>query len=419
MIKLIENNKDHVLLALICLLIGLIHLFYPMREAIIATGIVFLSVFVNTRFPILITLATTIIKVDYEGFSTIIVAYVTLVTIYILIREKKGIYSERIKKIFSMVCISILISYITGYQSLFISSLAMISYILQMYVLAVDKDKNIKGLILTTFIVSGFVVGFYTVYLLVSGQANFINRFRLVYGDGESGSQIKDLAVAMGVPIVFLIYYLMFKKSTLVTKVIIAISLFALLTVVILTYARGVLLAIIVASVFLIIKYLGKGIKPIHFVLLGIASVLLFRYINSMEIDSDQMMNGIETGSGRTDIWIYYIQRLVNGGPLRMLFGFGAGDIHRITEHSVYQGFYAHSAILDFLFSYGLVGFYFICRIILMTWNKLRITGNTFYSCLFILLVCMFFPHGLSSSTLFLFGLSMCINASFLDNNYE
>lgn len=130
-------------------------------------------------------------------------------------------------------------------------------------------------------------------------------------------------------------------------------------SLIILTAARGMIFAGIVAlSIQALlsknqIRTIWKLIPLVIFVSLFIFMNLNTDYLRISRIFDFQNRDEFNSLNGRTTAWNEYIELYIKGSFIRKLFGFGPGNGGRLVA----SGLYTHSTYLDFLISYGLIGF--------------------------------------------------------------
>jgi hypothetical protein len=97
---------------------------------------------------------------------------------------------------------------------------------------------------------------------------------------------------------------------------------------------------------------------------------------------------------GRLNIWSFYLEKLFDSGIHRILFGFGPGVSLRITEGTYLAGQYAHSSILDYVFTYGVCGGVIVINLITQALKRVKETKSILCGGLLVLCLLMFFPFG-------------------------
>lgn len=219
----------------------------------------------------------------------------------------------------------------------------------------------------------------------------------------------KDLSTVLGIAVYFVLGALISKdiKGFVPRTASIVLLLFLVVTTVF-TYARGVLLAMVVSISFVLLTMLKNRKFVVFFIIAAVA--VLFYYELPLQVDSERMFSNIEGGNGRTDIWMNFYEIMKSQGFMRVLLGCGTSGLTTLTL----RGTYAHSAILDYFFSFGILGLIFIIYLFFTITAALVKAKNWYYMGLLILTFFMFFPHGVHSDFQFLLSLGLCMGATCL-----
>mgnify|MGYP002521357327 CR=1 FL=1 len=219
----------------------------------------------------------------------------------------------------------------------------------------------------------------------------------------------KDLSTVLGVAIYLIFWWLVNKDiNGFINRSasIVLLLLFAVTTI--FTYSRGVLLAVVVSISFVLLTMLKNRGFVVFFIIAAVA--VLFYYELPLQVDSERMFSNIEGGNGRTDIWMNFYEIMKSQGFMRVLLGCGTSGLTTLTL----RGTYAHSAILDYFFSFGILGWIFIIYLFFTITAALVKAKNWYYMGLLILTFFMFFPHGVHSDFQFLLSLGLCMGATCL-----
>lgn len=324
------------------------------------------------------------------------VIMLALILLGFFLKNISMVYSLKKGILFIFGLMIIAISYLLGTESDINTAILMTICLFMVVVLLNNRSfltvDNI-GLCIWGYIVRGVTVLLYLLGQAISGDISF-NYGRLSYN-----GDVKLISVIVAIPIVLLLSVKLDKKrlySNFDFGKFGYIIVTAFSIVLLLTAARGVLLAVAVSLLgqFLLSKQKQKYI----FKILPIAILLIIFITNNLEnssfrlnriFDSDEFASG----NGRTEIWGTYINLILDQGIGRFLFGLGPGEISRISN----IGYYAHSTYLDFFFSYGILGF------IVMLISELTVLVKTLISkdlpmvALFLLSIIMYTTHGSSA----------------------
>ena len=183
------------------------------------------------------------------------------------------------------------------------------------------------------------------------------------------------------------------------------------------TYSRGVLIAVFLAVIVSVLpKFRYMSTKQI--ILLFVVVFVMVGFFSNAEIDTDFMLSGLSTGSGRTEIWSFFFDKMDEGGIFTYLFGFGPGDILRISSGTSYDGLYSHSTILDYIFSYGFFGFCLLLYMLLRSLSVAIKSRNSKILGLVILTIFVYSTHGNSANLNFhvLIGLAYSLSVFSIKN---
>lgn len=294
-----------------------------------------------------------------------------------------------------LFCVFAFISYLYGLE-LRIVALALFLFHLLFALYVAELVCNRDGAII---IISLIAVGVSMVlFVWTNPQVGNVLRYQ---------ENSKDLSTALAFPVYMMAWALINGKVKGFFKMVLALIFLALFIITILyTYSRGVLLALLASVFYLLIT---ANNKHRFAVLLSFIAVIVFvSYLQMVQIDYDKMFGHLEGGNGRTDIWLNFYNTMKSQGNMRIMFGCGPNSLQNLTR----AGTYAHSAILDYFFSYGIIGFSYILVVIVRTFVSLIKTKNKFFIGLMLLTMFMFIPHGTCDDLLFLSMLGMCIGGS-------
>ncbi len=287
-------------------------------------------------------------------------------------------------------------SYLLGVSpSLNIAILMLLCMSRVLLMLNTPLEDNM-GIVVMGFISLGVSTVMYFLVGLTRGL-NFISYRRLSF-EGD----IKTVAVSVSFALMIILFCRLERKSVFsnfgnIFIDIVLVSSFLL--IMLLTVARGAIIGISAGLlVFLLASRRGRFtfLIFIPIAIAVIAAASSFINMNNFFIKRLFLKDEITGFNGRTKIWGYYIRKIVNMGPLRILFGAGPGNISRIGT----TGRYAHSTFLDFFFSYGLAGFVtlVICEIRLLI--KTIKSGNPIALAITVSSIVIFISHGTAANLL-------------------
>ena len=183
----------------------------------------------------------------------------------------------------------------------------------------------------------------------------------LKYGRLSFFGDIKPIAFATFIPLFFILSSKLEGKrcfENIDSKILDAVLIAVYAAVIILTAARGMIFAGIIALGIqaLFSRNQVKAIWKLIPVILFVA-ILIFYTMASNDLRIARIFNfqssEFETLNGRTTAWKEYFEIFKEGNLLHKIVGFGPGDGGRLVS----SGLYTHSTYLDYLISYGVIGF--------------------------------------------------------------
>ena len=416
--SLIEGDLYKKLFVVIACIIMLYAHIFLQAESLVTVALIVGGLIVSVETSVCLYICSIILQIEYsELHSRLIPIYLVCILLYVLVKYN---IAKKLSKVFVLCLvfwICSVVSIIFGYKTVMVSSLFVMMQLLLILSVTYFCKKN-SSLFLIGFIVSGLCVFLYTIYLYITGNIAMFGA-SIVYGDGEEAGQVKSLAIAAAVPTYYYVYNLFYSKEGIIKKLLYGAIIIAGIIIIILTYSRGVLIALAVSSVLLVFYFFKDKYSFIKILITCVVCLVLYRVLLQVDINEDKMFGSIEGANGRTDIWAYFFSKMQDGGLMRILFGFGPGDSKRITEGSLYSDLYSHSAILDYFFLYGVCGLVFIGYFLWKTSRNLFRQKNVFALGLFVLTVLMFITHGTSSNVIFNSLLSICMGCSLKELQYK
>lgn len=395
-----KNKVKTIAIFLFAILEGVLIATENQYTSFVAIGVMLLSVLWDRKIAISNYIIINLLQLELSTIENVICIGVVGA---VMALDFLGSKQKEINKFTPATCLFIglvLFSYVSGIGSQLITIVLFVfRWILVLFIVKlVSKDKH------QIIFVSLFAVA---VSMLVIIWAN--PQDAIVYAYNENN---KDLSTVLSFPVYFLMWALFNGKiNGLLYKILSIVLLGLLLITTIYTYSRGVLLAEAVSILFLLFTFERK-----HKVLLLVSFILLaivFYRTVDLQINNERMFSHLEGGNGRTAIWLNFYEIMKSQGFDRILFGCGLNGLLFLSVNGVYS----HSAILDYFFSLGLLGLFFIFYVITNTAIILTRNKNWFYLGILILDVFMFIPHGTYDSFLFLILLGLCMGGSCTANN--
>lgn len=297
---------------------------------------------------------------NHSAMRVVYFLYV-IILITLFIRIKKGISKSFLFII--LFSISKLLYDMLSYPDS-VSDALEIAILLMFFVIYSSNncEKYRKYLILKKerifFVYCIYIIGIVVTVVIGTGISNTWNTFSL---QGPYGLA-HILAYEMFILLInsYLIYLIEKKKKWLVM-----IGMFGVL--IILTTARTVLLCILVAACYIIIR--KKGIKKFAYVIWAILVIIVvLRYTKLFNSVIEKTENAMQLGSAtsaRGLIWESSFNYFLEGGPSEMLFGRGIDELTRWNYSYINMKIQAHNDLLTVLTAFGILSLamYIACLI--------------------------------------------------------
>lgn len=292
--------------------------------------------------------------------------------------------------------------------SLFYEAFEMVSLILYIFKLVimiiiaqVVVDSNDK-LILHAVLLAAIIMTAITGYLYLIGDTSIYTEYtnRLTYN-----GNVKDLATAIVIPVIYVLDKLFDYKNQKNKAVIAFYGVVGgiCLAILLLTYARGVLIGLSIAVLTLVLIY-SKKVSFSRVVFFAIIAFLIVRLVGSLQLNSSVMFGSIEGGDGRTDIYRMFFDFMEKNGDATLIWGLGTTTPSSLPIRNPHSVLFAH------YFFFGIFGALFISYILGMVFRKLmryRISAP-FYFALFLQTVVMYSAHGTYSDPRFWLTIGLC-----------
>lgn len=248
------------------------------------------------------------------------------------------------------VIITIFISFSYGYQSQILPALLTLSNIL-IFVCLVLIYKTPKDYIslVDSFWYGSIILAGCTILSIISGGID--DGERLGFGDS-----VRTLANGMLFPLFFkTIDWIDGKNRSSLPSFLQNLFFVIFSTLLLLTLAKGAIFSLAISI--LLYAIINKKLNyKFTFAAVALVIVLVIIQIQGY-IDFSRFGERNADLNGRTLIWDFYFDHLARKGSSGFWFGFGPGNVQRIAPTEYLGQYYAHSTVLDFFFSYGLIGF--------------------------------------------------------------
>ena len=396
------RQRDALFLALYSFVLGIAYLFAEQQIPTLMVLFVLMGYFVDKLIPLCIYIMTTCVISEIPGSMLVITfSVVGLSSLKMLSKNKKAIYSNY-PLLFLYMIIVLAFSYFFSRNTNTVSTLNMVFALLTMFVIATMTTQHKGDVFFLSLLIAALLLLIIVSYQQFLGVATYSMLGKLQFAENS-----KALAYPLAVLVFFLFSMIIKKGSGLFIKQKIFIYLFLAwsLPIFLMTYSRGVTIALMAGVFFLLIKGFFKGNLLLNILTLVVAGLVTGYFIISADLDTEIYTSNIEGGNGRTEIWSFFLYQMLQEGCL--LYGFGSGSMRDVTVLEVYS----HSAILDYFFSYGILGLIFITGIVSISGYKLY-KEDVFYFSLFTMVFLMFSTHGTSSSILFSSLMGLCLGAA-------
>lgn len=328
-----------------------------------------------------------------------------------LLGDRKLKKSSKVKSLFVMVLLYAVAISLSSFFHLSVYFVTIVLYVFKLLLMVIIAQAVIEyddKLFLNAILLSAAIVSLITTYHFYAGDVNVYSetQSRLTYN-----GNIKDLATATVLPVLFFLDKLLNYKNckSKVELVLIMLLFIGSLSLLLLTYARGVLLGLTVATFCLILVHSTRQLSFSRILLytLGLFSVVFF--IENMELRSELMFSNIETGGGRNEVYKIYLNYMSSHGDIVQIFGIGSGDIQAAS------GVNPHSVIFSHYFYYGIFGALFILCVLVSIFHSLFKYRKSvpFYYGLFIMTAIMYMGHGTYGDPRFWLIMGLCSGVAF------
>ena len=373
----------------------------------LVVGTMFFGFFLDRISPICIYVPATMFNIEF-GILEYIVLGILIVSCFVAYSETDKEDKRKSWTGFFFVCFFIAVSTYFGYKSNPVTAVVTIITMFYFYCYcSIFRGERAK-LVEFSFFATGVVMTLFVLRQIISGSATYLWGTRLTFEES-----VRTLANAVAFTIYYAFCRLAITKNesdTLISKLFYLVIFAAGAYVLFMTYSRGVLLSVGVACALAILFTLKKiSAKNI----IGIVVVLVFVVwgIGKLQLDSELLTHDVAGGSGRFELWSYFIQDMFREGPVRFLFGYGPGEFMRVSQNSPFTGLYAHSLFMDALFSFGVFGFIYLLKITFDTAKLALNTKSPYIIGMVALTVLMYISHGGAGSVEFylMLGLSYAL----------
>lgn len=405
--------RKMMFVAIFAIILAACELFSPERSSWVALVAVISSVIIDRGLPICLYICVDVMNIELpDSIQVALLLFVGLIAILILLKDnnKSPLFQNLLQSLF-FYGIIVVISFCVGVQCTIMYVIRSLYVFMIAFAIGFHFCGSRVKLLYFTFLSSGLAVMGIVMYQFYSGtmQLEFeVGTGRLTYGE-----QVRTLSNALAFPVYysFVEYLKAIEKGEYVKKVYwIGIVLLGI-ALILLTVSRGVIFAVGITLVFILLARM-KNVKNTTLIVTTLFVALIIYFVSTIQLNTEYMFNKIETFTGRDEIWDYYLGRVFHGSPLNFVFGYGPGDIKRLSVGTDFANAYEHSLFIGFFVSFGLIGFIYLLWVIYKI-GKLLWDGNTKYDFgLFLLTMLLFVPFGTALKPLFYYLLGLCLALS-------
>lgn len=408
-----------LLIAIVTIALAACELFSPERSAVVALVSILGSILIDIGMPICLFICVGMMNIELpDSMQIVLLLYVTLVAIVILLKDvnKNIAYKDLALSLFVLGIIAV-ISYLVGYQSTIMYVIRSIYVFIVAFSIGFHFYGNNVKILSFAFLCGGLAVMGIVLFQLYTGamQMEFdAETGRLTYGE-----QVRTLANVLAFPIYysFIEYMQAIENKEYLKKIYWVFIALLGITLLLLTVSRGVIFAVAITLVFVYSSRL-KDLRLSTVALISLFVVLIIYYVSTLELNTEYMFNKIGTLTGRDEIWGYYLGKVVDSGPIHFLFGFGPGDIKRLSVGTAFADAYEHSLFVGFFVSFGIIGFSYLLWVLYRIGKPLWRSKNKNGSGLFLLTILLFVPFGSALTPLFYYFIGFCLALSMSVNHY-
>lgn len=266
------------------------------------------------------------------------------------------------------------LSYLLGVEPDISVLLLQIISMAVFYTISSSFNQNDVAIAVFSYLCSGLLL---FLFINTGGLLSNIDSGRLAFGEN-----VKGIAYSCSIPLVFLVFSFLDRSYLFdnfagkkYIRIVDIVLIVIFLLIIFMTLARGLMLALVIGVVLLSLLTKKSG-KSIFIVVIGaVLAMLVFNYVESLDVFRTERLFATEeysTGNGRTEIWEHHFREISNLGSRYVVLGIGPGNVARV---SMIEG-YAHSMILDYYFSYGILGFLFFVIVEIVTLKRMFKRSN-------------------------------------------
>lgn len=368
---------------------------------VFALLMIFVFAFYNKYLALSAYIGTVIIS---PGFSTVEL-FIVLSEISVIGASIMNFKCRAITNYFIITTVFFLLMIIGMALGTKTEMVSILLFVINLYVavfVAQAVVGNNEKLIVDSLLFAGLMIAIQVGYSYLTGNIDKVVSAsgRLLYQENS-----KNLATIIVIPCFIALYKLLDIESRRKKgKLVFYVACFAIcFPVLLLTYSRGVTIALIVAA-FLLMVIQPKALKFYSILMYSLVAVAIYFIISHLTMDSDLWFNNLEGGNGRTDIYKLYFDYMFRQGGRTIVFGYGTSNMGEVI------GWYPHSVILSYFFNLGIIGvLYLLYEITASAMGLIKQGKNArFYIGLLVLGLMMFSSHGTYNTALFCLIIGLC-----------
>lgn len=281
------------------------------------------------------------------------------------------------------------VSYLLGYEPSYNYLILQLFSFLCYFIVSKSRNSHLNWLLLDALLLAGFCMLTSVMVALVQNP-RLVLMARLAYNE-----HVRVFSTALSFPAYFLVVALFSTPKTM-ARIVVGSLLVLSMGMLWLTYSRGSLLAVGISTLFFGgIASKKMGMKSI-LAILCLGGIVWGAFV-LFEVNQGQLLDS-RTYFERLRIYSFYIGKVFETG--RFVQGFGSGPLTRIAPLSDVV-YYPHSAILDYFFSFGLMGLIVVGYIMVHSWRMASKSGNPALLGFWVLSVATFIPFGSCENLLF------------------
>ena len=300
----------------------------------------------------------------------------------------------------------LLFSYLLGQHSDWRRLISVALLFLALFASGVMSLRGKQSLMIVSLLTVGTMVAIISYVSFLTGHMEYHKDVKMTFHDN-----IRRLANGVAFPLFYSCSKVLddIRKKRIASSLLWVLSMFLLGYLLLMSYSRGSILAMIVAVGAILLKLTFQNKNKTSILAVIVFLLIIIYAFEHIQVESDTMFDDASS-IDRIDLW-GYIFGMLTASPIRALFGVGVVDMKELLHGSVFDDYYSHSLILDYLFCFGFIGFSIFITFLWRTFKRLW-KGNEYYWGLFVLAIMMYVSHGSTISIMFYAYMGLCYGAS-------